>query len=54
MRTFRCLECKHEFQEADQKPQALKCPKCLSRFVQLVEGTPLKVKQWGSKSYSVR
>ena len=54
MRTFRCLECKHEFQEEDQKPQARKCPKCLSRFVQLVEGAPLKGKQWGSKSYSVR
>ncbi|WP_029165832.1 MULTISPECIES: hydrogenase expression protein HypA/HybF [Aminiphilus] len=54
MRTFRCISCGHQFDVEDKKPTGLKCPKCLSRFVELVSGTPLKGKQWGSKSYSVK
>jgi Zn finger protein HypA/HybF involved in hydrogenase expression len=53
MRRYRCLECKHEF-EAEEKEQVYKCPKCLNRFVQLLEGTPLKGKSWSSKSFSVK
>lgn len=52
MLKFRCLNCSHEF-ELEEKPSTLRCPKCLSRFVQLLEGKPLKGKSWGAKSFSV-
>ncbi|MCF7935253.1 MAG: hydrogenase maturation nickel metallochaperone HypA [Synergistales bacterium] len=53
MRTFRCLECKHEF-SVEELPPILKCPKCLSHYVELVSGEPLKGKPYGGKSYSVK
>ncbi len=52
MRTYRCLHCGHVFKVEDVTP-GLKCPKCLNRFVELVEGEPLKGKSWGAKSFSV-
>ncbi len=52
MQKYRCLNCSHEF-ELDDKPSSLKCPKCLSRYVQLLEGKPPKRKSWGGKSFSV-
>lgn len=54
MRKFRCITCKHEFENDEKKPSALKCPKCLSRFVELIDGAVLKGKAWGSKSFSVK
>ncbi|EFQ23250.1 hypothetical protein [Aminomonas paucivorans] len=53
MRRFRCISCKHEF-EVEDKETVVRCPQCLDRFVQLLEGTPVKGKSWGSKSYSVK
>ena len=52
MLKFRCLNCSHEF-ELEDKPSTLRCPKCLSRFVQLLEGNPLKEKSWGAKTFGV-
>ncbi len=51
MRKFRCLECKHEFET--EAEESLRCPKCLSHYLLLLEGKPLKGKRWGSKSYSI-
>ncbi|HOO63381.1 MAG TPA: hydrogenase expression protein HypA/HybF [Synergistaceae bacterium] len=51
MRKFRCIECSYVF-ESEEKPDH--CPRCKGRFIQLVEGEPLKGKRWGSKSYSVK
>jgi DNA-directed RNA polymerase subunit RPC12/RpoP len=45
--------CGNKF-EADDREKVYKCPKCLERFVELVEGPRVKGKQWGSKSYSVK
>jgi DNA-directed RNA polymerase subunit RPC12/RpoP len=45
--------CDNKF-EADDTEKVYKCPKCLERFVELIDGTPLKGKQWGSKSFSVK
>lgn len=53
MRKYRCIVCKHEFEIAD-KEMAYKCPKCRERFIELMEGLPVKGKSWGSKSYSVK
>jgi Zn finger protein HypA/HybF involved in hydrogenase expression len=53
VRRYRCIVCDHKF-EADDKEQVYKCPKCRERFVELTEGNPLKGKQWGSKSFSVK
>lgn len=52
MRKFRCISCHHEFEvQGDEVPQH--CPKCYNRYVELVEGPPIKGKAYGSKSYSV-
>ena len=53
MRRWRCIMCDHKF-EAEDKEKPYKCPKCMERFVELVEGAPVKGKQWGSKSFSVK
>ena len=53
MRNYRCIICDHKF-EAEEKEAVYKCPKCRERFVELVEGKPLKGKSWGSKSFSVK
>lgn len=53
MRSYRCIMCDHRF-EAEDKEEVYKCPKCRERFVELVEGTPSKGKQWGKKSFSVK
>ena len=53
MRRWRCIMCNHEF-ETDGKEKPYKCPKCMERFVSLLEGDPDKGKQWGSKSFSVK
>lgn len=53
MRQFRCIMCDHKF-EAEDKEQVYKCPKCRERFVELIEGTQIKGKKWGAKSFSVR
>jgi len=53
MRKFRCLVCKHEF-EVEDVPPVMKCPKCHTRFVELIEGEPLRGKPWSSKSFSVK
>lgn len=52
MRKYRCLHCRHEF-EVEGTSSGLKCPKCFNRFVELVDGSPVKGKSWGSKSFSV-
>ena len=46
MRKFRCLVCKHEFETEDVP--VMKC-RNVTRFVELVEGEPLKGKPWSSK-----
>jgi Zn finger protein HypA/HybF involved in hydrogenase expression len=53
MRQYRCIMCDNEF-EAEDKETVYKCPKCRERFVELIDGPPLKGKQWGSKSFSVK
>jgi len=53
VRRFRCVSCKHEFQ-VEGKEQVTRCPKCFDKFLQLLEGDPIKGKPWGSKSYSVK
>jgi DNA-directed RNA polymerase subunit RPC12/RpoP len=53
MRRYRCIMCDHKF-EVDDKVKPYKCPKCMERFVELLEGSPVKGKQWGSKSFSVK
>ncbi len=52
MRKFKCLECGHIF-ELDKDEETLKCPKCYSHYLLLIEGSPLKGKRWGSKTYSI-
>ncbi|MBO8153463.1 hydrogenase expression protein HypA/HybF [Thermovirga sp.] len=52
MKKFKCLHCGHVFEVESISP-GLKCPKCLNRFVELVEGEPIKGKSWSSKSFSV-
>ncbi|HPD96771.1 MAG TPA: hydrogenase expression protein HypA/HybF [Synergistales bacterium] len=52
MRKYRCLHCGHEFVVEDTAP-GLKCPMCYNRFVELIEGSRVKGKSWGSKSFSV-
>lgn len=53
MRRYRCIMCDNKF-EAEDKEQVYKCPKCRERFVELIEGQPVRGKQWGSKSFSVK
>lgn len=53
MRRFRCISCKYEF-EVEDKETPYKCPKCYSRFIELLSGPVLKGKSWSSKSFSVR
>jgi Zn finger protein HypA/HybF involved in hydrogenase expression len=53
MRQYRCVMCDNKF-EAKDNEEVYKCPKCRERFVELIDGPPLKGKQWGSKSFSVR
>ena len=53
MRKWRCIMCDHKF-EVEGKEKPYKCPKCMERFVELLEGPPVKGKQWGSKTFSVK
>ena len=53
MRRWCCIMCGHKF-ETDDKEKPHKCPKCMERFVALLEGPSVKGKQWGSKSFSVK
>jgi Zn finger protein HypA/HybF involved in hydrogenase expression len=45
--------CDNKF-ETEDKEVVYKCPQCRERFVELIDGPPLKGKQWGSKSFSVK
>ena len=53
MGKFRCLSCKSEF-ELDEKESLMRCPRCGSRFMEVLDGTNRKRgKSWSSKSFSV-
>lgn len=53
MAKFRCLECKKEF-ELDSSSPTRRCPECMSRYLELIEGEIPRGKSWSSKSYSAR
>ena len=53
MGKFRCLVCKSEF-ELDEKASTMRCDRCGSRFVEVVEAEGRKRgKSWSAKSFSV-
>jgi DNA-directed RNA polymerase subunit RPC12/RpoP len=53
MRKYRCITCDHKF-EAEDKERPYKCPKCMERFIELIDGSLVKGKQWSGKSFSVK
>ena len=53
MAKFRCLQCKKEF-EADSRESTKRCPQCLGRFAELIEGEGKRGRSWSAKSYPVR
>lgn len=53
MGKFRCLSCKSEF-ELEEKAAAMRCPRCGSRFLEVLDAPGRKRgKSWSSKSFSV-
>ena len=53
MGKFRCLSCKSEF-ELEAKAAVMKCPRCGSRFVEVLDAPDRKRgKSWSAKSFSV-
>ena len=53
MAKFKCLECKHEF-EIESNELNKRCPVCMSRYLQLLEGELPRGKSWSSKTFSAR
>ncbi len=53
MGKFRCLSCKSEF-ELDEKASTMRCERCGSRFVEVIDAENRKRgKSWSAKSFSV-
>ena len=53
MGKFRCLSCKSEF-ELEEKAAAMRCPRCGSRFVEVLDAANRKRgKSWSAKPFSV-
>ncbi|PKL01964.1 MAG: hydrogenase expression protein HypA/HybF [Synergistetes bacterium HGW-Synergistetes-2] len=53
MGKFRCLSCKSEF-ELDEKTSSMRCQRCGSRFLEVIEAENRKRgKSWSAKSFSV-
>jgi len=53
MGKFRCLSCKSEF-ELEEKAAAMRCPRCGSRFLEVLDAPGRKRgKSWSAKSISV-
>jgi len=50
---FRCIECKAEI-ELDSDESTKRCPKCFSRYLELVSGQIKRGKSWSAKSFSVK
>ena len=49
---YRCLECKSEV-ELDDNTKSRNCPKCLSRFLELVVGKLKHRQPWTNKTFRV-
>lgn len=53
MGKFRCLSCRNEF-ELEENAPAMRCSRCGSRFVEVIEAENRKRgKSWSAKSFSV-
>ena len=53
MAKFRCIECKAELEVAADE-STKRCPKCFSRYLELVSGEIKRGKSWSAKSFSVK
>jgi DNA-directed RNA polymerase subunit RPC12/RpoP len=53
MAKFRCIECKAEV-SLDANDPAKRCPKCFSRYLELVSGEIKRGKSWSAKNFSVK
>ncbi|MDR1740505.1 MAG: hydrogenase expression protein HypA/HybF [Synergistaceae bacterium] len=53
MAKFRCIECRTE-SEFDPSEATKRCPKCFSRYLELVSGEIKRGKSWSAKSFSVK
>ena len=53
MAKFCCIECKAEVELQADEPTK-RCPKCFSRYLELVSGEIKRGKSWSAKTFSVK